>query len=413
MKIFTRDEKIQNARLALVMEFPFFGSVFFRLNVFEDRSCRTAWVDGVSLGYNPDYLATLSHECIIGLFVHEVLHVVLKHHLREELGPLFKDKHDKFNRAADYALNPMIETTAGMEVGAGWLLDMDKWSDSLTEDIFNQLPDDPSNDKCKGGGAPGTGMPGSMMPGQVGEVRAYKGGKASPAEKAQQADKVDQWVQAAGMKAQGVGRLSTDNQRLIKKVVAPTVYWADELQNLCEEITRDDYTWARPNMRYMDMGVYLPSLHDTAMPDLLFFVDVSGSLNDDQLAQIMAEIRTIISTFNVRVIVVYWNTQYVHHEEFMPEDVLSPDFSLDARGGGGTGFSRCWDWADDQEEIDPKGIVFFTDCETDEWPEEEPDCPVIWAQVADGSGSYVTHYIDDMPDYGSHVRIPTFKGVTI
>ena len=133
-------------------------------------------------------------------------------------------------------------------------------------------------------------------------------------------------------------------------------------------------------------------------------------MNDDQLAQIMAEIRIIISTYNVRVIVVYWNTQYVHHEEFMPEDVLSPQFSLDARGGGGTGFYKVWEWIDEQDEIDPKGIVFFTDCETGEWPEEEPDCPVVWAQVAGFHGSYINSYVRYMPDYGVHVKIPVLRG---
>jgi predicted metal-dependent peptidase len=410
LRIFTDEEKILNARLALVTDFPFFGSVFFRLAIVEDFDCPTAWTDGVSLGYNPDYLASLSHRCILGLFIHEILHIVCKHHLREELSPHLKEQHSKFNRAADYAINPMIENTDGAEIGDGWLLDMTKWADSLAEDIFNQLPDDPADDKCKGGGKAGDGLPGDTMPGQVGEVRPYKQGKATPAEKAQKANEVDQWVRAAGMKAQGMGRFTDETKRMINKVVAPSVYWGDELQHLCEEITRDDYTWARPNMRFVQQGVYLPSLHDSAMPDLLFYVDVSGSLNDEQLAQIMAEIRIIISTYNVRVIVVYWNTQYVHHEEFMPEDVLSPEFSLDARGGGGTGFYKVWDWIDEQDEIDPKGIVFFTDCETSEWPTEEPECPVVWAQVAGFHGSYINSDTHLMPDYGVHVKIPMSRG---
>lgn len=410
MKIYSRDEKIMNARLALVTDFPFFGSIFFRLNIVEDYDQPTAWVDGKTLAYNPDFLDTLTHEEIIGVFVHEILHIVYKHHLREELNPAFKEKHGKFNRAADYALNPTIENTNGMAVGDGWLLDMEKWSDSLTEDIFNQLPDNPNEDKCKGGSRPGSGeKTGGQMPGMVGEVRPYKGGKASKAEKAIKAQEVDQWVRAAGMKAQGVGKFTAGVERVITKAVTPTVYWADELQHLLEEITRDDYTWARPNTRFIQGGVYLPSLHSTAMPDLLFYVDVSGSLSDSQLEQIMAEIREIVSGFNVRVIVVYWNTEYKGHEEFYPEDVMNPNFKLNATGSGGTSFKGCWDWIDTQDEIDPRGIVFFTDCETRAWPVEEPDCPVIWAQVPDSRGNYESKYIGSMPDYGSHVRIPVFR----
>ena len=183
------------------------------------------------------------------------------------------------------------------------------------------------------------------------------------------------------------------------------VYWSDELQLMTECMSKDDYTFSRPNTRYMQQGMYLPSMHGQHMPDLLFYVDTSGSLDDDQLAQIMAEARSIIEQFNVRVIVVYWNTKYVYHEEFLPEDILDPDFSLDASGHGGTNFTEVWSWIDEQDDIVPEGIVFFTDIETSNWPVNDPGVPVIWAQVSN-SGSYSDSYHKYMPDYGSRVKIP-------
>jgi predicted metal-dependent peptidase len=139
---------------------------------------------------------------------------------------------------------------------------------------------------------------------------------------------------------------------------------------------------------------------------MVFFVDRSGSLTDLHLAQIMAESRAIIEQFKVRVIIVYWNTQYTHHEEFMPEDVFEHDWCLNVRSGGGTNFARCWDWLDEQDEIDPKGIVFFTDFECNDWPQEDPGIPVIWAQVPDCSGQYTRRYDSYVPEYGSRVLIP-------
>ena len=406
MRIFTPREKVQNARLELVTNFVFYGSVFFRVNVFEDPTCDTAWTDGPNIGYNLDYTASLAHEEIIGLFVHEIKHIILKHHLRQALNPDFKNNHGKFNRACDYALNPGIHHTPGMSVNANWLMDLDRWSDDLAEHIFYQLPEDPGDDKCKDGGK--AGDPGRSGKTQPGEVRPYKGGKASKAEADQASNEIDQWVQAAAMKGKGHGSLTAGEKALIKQIVSPTVHWSDELQHLMDEITKDDYSWTRPNSRYMQQGVYLPSMYDTQMPDLVFYVDCSGSLTDRQLSQIMAEIRVIVSSYNIRVVVIYWDTEFKGMEVFEAVDVLSPDFKLNIHGRGGTTFTDCWEKLDDLDDIngDPKGIVFFTDNECRRWPKDEPDCPVVWCQVPDDSGRFNDSYNQYMPEYGSKVRIP-------
>jgi predicted metal-dependent peptidase len=397
VKIYTPEEKIMQARLTIATEFVFFGSIFFRLNVHEDETCKTAWVDGRNLGYNPTWLSRWTQEQIVGVFIHEILHVILKHHLRQELNPLYKKNHDKFNRAADYALNPSVLRCPGTDLPPNVCLDLDKWPDNLLEEIFDQLPDKDS-DKLKGGDT-GTSE-------DIGEVRAFKDGKATPAEKEHASNEIDQWVQAAGMKAEGVGAMTDDTKGFIKKILAPTVYWQDELHMMTQDMCKKDYTWKRPNTRYMQQGQYMPSLFGEHTPDLVFFVDRSGSLTDLHLAQIMAESRSIIEQFTVRVIVVYWNTQYTHHEEFEPEDILDSNWGLNVAAGGGTDFSRCWDWLDEQDEIDPEGIVFFTDFECQDWPMEDPGVPVIWAQVPNHNGRYTRGYDSYVPEYGSRVIIP-------
>ena len=404
MRIFTPAEKVANARMSLALEYPFYGSIFFRLNIVEDPTCPTAWVDGTTLGYNLKWLSQWNHNQIIGVFCHEIIHVIYKHHLREELSPRFKEKHHKFNRAADYALNPAVIREPGMDLPPGCLLDLKRWSDELAEVIFGQLDDEDDNDSLYGG----KGNPAGVGPGTMpGEVRPFKKGKASPAEKAIEGNKVDQWVRAAAMKAQGMGKMDGHTSRMIKQVVTPTVKWEDELQMMVESMCKDDYTWSRPNNRFTQQGMYLPSMHGQTMPDMIFFVDTSGSLNERQLAHIMAEVRRVIDQFRVRVIVVYWDTAYRYHEEFLPEDVLDPSWTLNAKGHGGTGFRKCWEWMDEnQDDIDPAGIIFFTDCETDEWPMDDPGIPVIWCQVPSDNGRYIDSYIGSMPKYGSHVKIP-------
>jgi predicted metal-dependent peptidase len=404
MKVYTDQEKIDRARLDLAVNFPFFSTVFLRLNVFEDPTCPTAWTDGNSIGYNLQYLASLKPTQIIGVFVHECLHVILKHHLRAALDIRYKTQHKRFNYACDYALNPIIKNTKGMDIHENWLYE-DKWADELAEIIFEQLPTKESD--------PLYGDAGD----QPGEVRPWPGdgkgnGKPTEAEIDQKSQEVDQWIKAGEFKSQGAGKLTGSVKQIIKTATTPSVCWQDHMQFICEEITKSNYTWERPNSRYIQFGTYLPSMSGKKAVDMLFFVDTSGSLSDRQLSQIATEIQTIVSAFSIRVVVVYWDTGFRDIEIFEPTDVLDPEFGLDIKGRGGTGFGDCWDWIDDNQdefEIDPKAIIFFSDLECSEYPADEPGMPVLWAQVPSYGNRFDTSYIKYLPDYGEHVKVPIYR----
>lgn len=419
MRQFTGPEKIEQARLLLVTEFPFYGSIFLRLNVHEDLTCGTAWTDGEAIGFNPVFMGKHTILQILGVFVHEILHVILKHHLRGDINPAFHENFMKWNKACDYSLNPMIVKTPGMDLPPGCLVDLKKWGDSLAEHIFEQLPDEPKCPKCGGSGQQGQPQPGQgqgtpcpCQDGMIGEVRPYKDGKANAAERDQAANEVDQWVNAAGMKANNAGRLGGNEKELIKRIVAPVVCWEDELQFICEEITKDDYTWKMPNQRYVQQGVYLPSMYGQRSVDMLFFIDTSGSLSNEQLTQIMAEVRKIISTFHIRVIVVYWDTGFKDIEIFEESDVLDPSWKLNVSGRGGTNFTDVLTWMDNNlhdQDVDPEAVVFFTDLECSNYPNTEPDLPWLWAQVPDYNGNFEHAYLKYKPEWGNHVTIPVFK----
>jgi predicted metal-dependent peptidase len=419
MRQFTPEDKVSSARLDLCTNFPYYGSVFYRLNVFEDNTCSTAWTDGVSIGYNLEYTAKLSHEQIIGLFVHECKHVMLKHHVRMVQNPDFKAKPRKWNYACDYALNPTIKRTPGMDIHENWLYDK-KWDDALADEIFYQLKD--SDIKDGKPGEPGNGD-GIGEPGPIGEVRPMPktdkdgkpiDGQPTAAEVDAEIQKVDQWVKAAAFKAQGAGKLDGHVTQSIKADTATTVSWQDELIFLCDELCKNDYTWTRPNIRYVAHGLYLPTLHGRKTVDMVFFVDCSGSVDDEQLAQIATEIQTIVGTYNIRVVVIYWDTKYRDMEVFDAHDVVDPEFRLNIHGRGGTNFGGCWDWLDENMmdfDIDPKAMVFFSDLECSSYPRESPDMPVIWAQVP-YDGSFQHSYIQYLPDYGKHVKVPVYRQQT-
>lgn len=295
-----------------------------------------------------------------------------------------------------------------MDINPNWLYKA-KWSDSTADEIFYQLNDSEIPPD----------VPGKPDGAQPGEVRPFPGdkdkaGKPSAAEIDAEKQKIDQWIRAAQFKAQGAGKLPGGVRELVKCATAATVCWQDELIFLCEEITKNNYTWTRPNQRYTQFGIYLPSMNGRKTVDMLFFVDTSGSLSQQQLEQICAEVQTIVQQHGVRCIVVYWDTKFQGIEVFEPNDVLDPEWGLNSQGGGGTDFEDCFTWLDENSydfDFDPKAMVFFSDLECRSYPEEDPGMPLLWCQVPEYDGSFSTYYEDHLPDYGRHVKVPVYREV--
>lgn len=398
MKKLTGDDKINSARLDLVTRFPFYGSIFFRLNVHESDLNGTAWTDGKSIGYNKKFMESLTHEQIVGVFVHECLHVILKHHIRIVNNPDIKKNLSKWQLAADFALNPIVKNTPGMSLVPGTLYDS-RWDNSLAEDIFYQLPDSSS-----GCGEPDADDAGSPIPGEV-----WPTDQTTTTELDAEEQKVNSWIRSATFKAHGAGKhLSAMEKALIKTQTETSVSWTDELAFLCNEATKDDYTWKRPNVRYVQQGIYMPSLSGKTIVDVLIFVDSSGSVTKEQLSQIASEIQDIVANYRIRVVVVYWDTAFRGFEVFDSGDVLDCSFRLEVAGRGGTNFSGCWDWLNkntDTLDINPKAILFFSDFECLRYPLDGPDVPVLWAHVPTGL-IYRTNYLNYLPKYGKLVKVP-------
>jgi predicted metal-dependent peptidase len=369
--------RFDDAVIALMFNHPFYASIYLMMDVHPDEECKTAWTDGRTIGWSPKFFEALTIHEILGVIVHELLHVIFKHHLRQLECAVYLAMHEKYNVAADYAINPQIATDPGMKLPDGCLLDMDRWSDTTLDVVFHQLKDSQIPKNFTGG---------------MGEVRpmtAEDGEPLSPTERAEAEAVVDSMVKAAVQKAQGVGKMPGHLGRMVDKAVTPREQWEQHLQMLVEMICRDDYTWTMPNPRYISSGIYLPILKSEGMPDLVFVVDTSGSMDRPQLEQIMAEIARILETYMCRVIVLYVDTKVQGFEEFEGAHVRAGDFILDAKGGGGTRFKPAFEWIANNDEIDPAAIIYFTDLENSEseWKKiQEPDVPVLWGMLPGYNG---------------------------
>ena len=373
-------EKLAKGRAGLILDMPFFGSLALRLKLVEDLTCPTAWTDGKSMGYNPRWIESLSLDEIKGIICHEVMHCANQHQNRRG-----EREKERWNKAADLAINPMI-IDCGLVLPKGGLIDS-QFHDMSSEAIYTRLPQDDSSGgqsgqpgQAGGSGQGGDGNQGSD-PGGCGEVRDAPGedGKpSSPAGKEQNAQEWNVAVAQAAQQSKAAGDFPSSLDRLVNEVLNPKVDWREALRRFVDTAARNDYRWFPPNRRHIHNGLYLPSVRSEELGKVVTVVDTSGSIASEDVDQFAAEMTSILEEYKADCIVIYCDAA-VAGVEHIPADDLP--LHLEPKGGGGTDFRPPFEYVAEHGEI-PACLVYFTDGYCNDFP-EEPEYPTLWV-VTDG-----------------------------
>jgi len=419
-------KRVLRARADMVLNHPFFASLAMRLTLKEDRTCRTAWTDGKIFGYNPDYINILPREKLVGLSAHTVMHPACNHHLRR------KDKDpETWNQACDYAINPIL-LDAGLVLPDGFLWD-DAYIGKTAEQVYIRLVEgqgeEESNDEENNDSDPSAQKNGqdeeqkednkyssatddsesgveknpdpddNTDPGGTGEVRDGSAPKNKTF--SEQNDEETDWDQAliqAASNARSMGKLPKGVNILVKERFSPTLPWSSLLARFIQQSARHDYTWTRPNRRYIHQGLYFPSLVSDQLPQLVLAVDTSGSIKPAELERFQAELQAILSMNPSLIHLVYADMAVTGYEMISTEDL---NLSFTPKGGGGTDFTVVFDFIEHQG-IHPFCLIFFTDMECRRFPSFTPAYPVLWIRT--GHAGFTPPFgdiIDMLPDGAS------------
>jgi len=363
-------ERLHKQRTEMILSQPFHGALAMRLDLVEDPTCKTLWVDGISLGFNPAYIETLDNLQVRGVIAHEVTHVANGHCWRmgsRDVG--------RWNDAADYVVNPLV-VEAGFSLPAGVILDK-RYEGYSVEEVYCMLPE-PADEPQNNGAEPkasdsGSGQaPARASEAGFGEVRPYPGESTSSAEA--------MWkvaVVQAAKAAQLYGPLSPAVEGLVRQAVTPRVDWRAILRRFAQHACKSDYNWALANRRYLHLGLYLPALNEKRVGDAVFVRDSSGSVFDEIQAQFDAEILSIHESLRpARLIIMDCDSKVRQVQIFERGDevVLKPVI-----GGGGTAFGDPFVQLRSME-VDPAFVVYLTDLDG-RFPSSAPCYPVLWASV--------------------------------
>ena len=185
----------------------------------------------------------------------------------------------------------------------------------------------------------------------------------------------DQAMQQAASVARAQGNLPGAVKRTLSAAHRSRLDWRSLLRRYMLDTAENDCTWSFPNRRFIDSGLYLPSVRSEGMDAIALIVDTSRSLRIPELRRTWAEIRAIAAELRPeRMFVLQVDTDLHRVDEYGPDDL--PE-RLTVKGRGGTDFRPGFRW------IEERGVrlaccLYFTDMECNRHPEIPPDYPVIW-----------------------------------
>lgn len=391
----TAGKALATARARLILgrdaKSVFFATLLLRLQLECDWNVETMATDGTTLTYCPKFVTRLSPDELVGVLVHEVMHNALAHPVRQG-GRDF----GRWNIACDLAINPLL-IEAGFQLPTGRLLPGEGRYSELppgrsAEEYYAALEMPSASGEEPQGGANDTNA--DFNPGNTNDPGGC-GQTCPPKEGLGQNQQVEaEWkvaIAQAQQAATGRGPLPAGLDRTVHASLHPTADWRAVLREFVSSHARNDYSWSRPNRRFIAQGLYLPGLHSEELGDVVLAIDTSGSIDEKLLGVFAAEVNGIVSSFECSASVLYHDTEVQKVQTWQSAD---GPLVLDPVGGGGTSHTCVFDWLD-ANRMDAACVICLTDLDT-EFPATVPAIPVLWA--APGSTS-------TMPPFGQVVTL--------
>lgn len=357
----------------------FFANLAMKLRVKMSKCIPTAATDGKSVFFNEEFVKKLDESELEGVMIHEILHCVLMHFDRI----LDKDDALIWNIACDLAINPIV-LDANFSLPDGCCLpgkdDFSKYPTGLSaEEYYHLLQKDRNKLLKKFGGNPDPFGTGSVFhpkdnDGNGKDEGDGNGGGTCVSDEEMQEIK-EQWkdavIQASAL-SKRAGKLTGSLNRIVDSFSEPQVHWTDVLKHFVNSVARNDFSWSMPSRRSIGQGIYLPTLRSDEIDDIVVAIDVSGSINEEQLAAFGGELESISSIYNCKITMIYHD----HGIQKVEELSAGEPITMESVGGGGTSHVPVFEYV--SENINNVTcLICFTDLYT-HMPESSPGYPVLW-----------------------------------
>ena len=366
-------QKMTAARTDLVLLDPFFGSLALGLTLKSDPGCGTAYTDGRVLGYDPAFIEPMPHGTVKALIAHEVMHCAMGHPWRRD-GRDFEG----WNVSADKAINGDLKAS-GYTLPDGVLYPNAGDEGKSAEWYYarKQETDSDSGDGDGAGDDPSGGQ-GPSTPNPMGEVRDAPTGPDESGEPAPTESDWKQKTQEALNAAKIAGKVPGGIARMVSAALAPRIDVKALLLRFFSERAAADYSWTRPNTRYLSQGLYLPALESKAMGEVAVLCDTSGSTSSVSLGYARKILEQVLEEVQPAGVTLYMVDTEVHTVHRMER---GDSLTWEPKGGGGTDFTTFFDGIE-QGEYQPVCIIGISDLAATFG--NAPSVPVLWLTDTQG-----------------------------
>jgi predicted metal-dependent peptidase len=370
-KNLTQEQRIERCHIDLMKspQFVAYSGVLMvgSVKVESDPSkCPTAYTNGRDVVYGRDFIATLSDAQLRAVILHENKHKMYRH--ISTWKHLWKQNPSKANRACDYVINLEIvdegkKTNGFIQLPSNGLYD-EKYRGLNSAEVFALLDDDDA-------GGEGGGL----------DEHGWEDAESMSEEEKQELGKqIDQAIRQGAILA---GKVGGDIDRCFTDLMSAKVNWKDALREFVSSVCKgkDDSTWAKPNRRWLQHDVYMPSTISETMGRIVVAVDTSGSIDGRAVNRFLSEVVAIMNNVNPELVdLLYWDSAVAGHEVYGQGDGDKLMTSTKPKGGGGTSPSCITTYLKDKN-IVPECVVVLTDGYVgDDWGGTWTS-PVLWCIV--------------------------------
>ena len=404
--------RLSNCVTALLRDQPFFGNLTLRLPLLPDPTRQTIATDGKEVRFSPNWVTDTEADLLKTALARIVTACALKHHTRR------RNRDPQVWQLASQLVTHPILKDAGFTLPEG----AECWPDCSVEEAYNRLidndpgnpdptadPDSPPPPAGTAGTAPSPAGPdsspdrenrsdpgsqnpsddsgsgdqasspsrSSFDPSGTGEVldADARAGASMPVDHAIEEQTWDEAMHQAAQIARVQGNLPGAVQQTVDNAHRSVLDWRSLLRRYLTDAASADYSWSAPNRRYIDSGLYLPSIRSEGINEIAIIIDTSASLPSKVLEEFWGEIHEIANDIRPETLIVLQvDAALQDASEYAASEL--PD-SIALKGRGGTDFRPGFAWLEDRGR-QPRCCIYLTDMECDSYPDDEPLFPVIW-----------------------------------
>ena len=342
--------------------------------------CRTACTNGRDVIYGRGFVQSLTDPELRGLILHETMHKMYQHLFTWK--KIHEENHKRANRACDYVINLEIydlgKESGFIKLPSGGLLN-EGFRGLDSGEVFKLLEQIDGDDDTDGDSLDEHDWDGAE--------------ELSQEDKEQLAKDIDGAIRTGSLLA---GKQGGDMSRSFEQLMQSQVDWKEQLRDFVATVCagKGDSTWAKPNRRWLQLGMYMPSQISESVGRIVVGVDTSGSISQEMITKALSEVVAICDNVSPeKVDLLYWDTDVASHEIYTEDNYSGLVSSTKPKGGGGSS-SNCVFSYIEKNKLEPQCIVMITDGLV-YYPATSP-YPTIWVMTENG------YY---QPPFGSIIKI--------